>query len=163
MKTKFAIAALTLLICACGHKYEFWDISKFTIDNEALAEYEKVQILYSSQGPYHDEDALPFYTHLLVVSLATGDTVNILTPTSHELSLDQKDQIFHFLKQDNVATKLIQMNADEINNVKDINDLANQPAQIITKVSRDPKFDFLADNNYPSIIGIIVTVHTNLD
>jgi hypothetical protein len=162
MKSSYIIVAFALLFCSCGNNYEFWDISQFRIDNKALADMEKVRIVYTSQGPYFEEDTPPFYTHLIAISLDSGDTVNILTPKGTAFSLEKTEQIFHFLKQDNVATKLLQMNPDEINNVKNINDLADQPVPVIDKVSQDPKFDFLADNNFPSIIGVIVTFDSNV-
>jgi hypothetical protein len=154
MNSRYIVVAFAVLFNSCGNNYEFWDISKFRIDNEALADWEEVQLIYCSPDPQHDEVDFPFYTHMIVVSSRSGDTVNVLSRTGNWLSHEKKNQIFRFIKQESNAAKIIQKHFDEIKNTSEP---TNQPTEQINKVCRDPKFDFLADNTFPSIIGVIGT------
>lgn len=160
MKKYIIITLVALVFASCGGKYKFWDISEFNMDSRALEDNEEIKILYFSQGP-DDNEEKEYYMQLVVVSQKTGDTVNILTTVNHYLTMDDKDKVFNFFNQDNFATKIGQMDLKNIDDLKHIDDLANQPTQNITKVARDPEFDFVADNDYPTIIGSMgVTTET---
>jgi hypothetical protein len=150
----------TFLITGCGNKYEFWDISKFRIDNSALEDNEEVKLIYTSRGPDYNKD-LKYYIHLIAVSQKTGDTVNILTTADNGLTMEDKDKVFNFFNQDNVASKLIQMDPEKLKEIKHIDDINNTELKKIDKVARDPNFDGIADNNYPTIIGTIGTMTKN--
>ena len=65
------------------------------------------------------------------------------------------DSTFIFVSKENIAFKLLQMDSEKINEIKDIEKIAEEPEKKITKVARDPEFDFIADNNYPTIIGMV--------
>lgn len=144
----------TFLITACENGYEFWDISKFKMDNTALEDNEEVKIIYTSSSPDYNKD-LKYYIHLIAVSQKTGDTVNILTTADNGLTSEDMDKVFNFFIQDNVASKLIQMDSEKIKDIKHIDDINKTELKKIDKVVRDPEFDEIADNNYPTIIGAI--------
>lgn len=160
IKSIYILGLLTFLLTSCGNRYEFWDISKFNIDNDALEDNEEIKFLYTSRGPDNNKE-LKYYIHLIAVSQRTGDTVNILTTADNGITMDDKDKIFNFFNQDNVASKLIQMDLDNLKDIKHIDDINKTEMKKIDKVARDPKFDDIADNNYPTIIGSIGTFTPN--
>ncbi len=154
MKHFIIITLVTLVFASCGQTYEYWDISKFKMDTDALADDEEVIILYSSRAPNNNMDK-EYYIQMVVVSQKTGDTVNVLTTFNHDLTMEDKGKVFNFFNEDNIATKVLQMDIKDLEGVKNIDDIKSEPSKKITKVARDPKFDFIADNNYPTIIGVI--------
>lgn len=137
--------------------YEFWNISKFNIDNNALIDSEEIKLLYSSRGPDYNKD-LEYYFHLIAVSQKTGDTVNILTTVNNGFKTDEAENVYNFFNQDNIITKMMQMNSDSSKKMNHIDDYNNFKYKKISKVARDPNFDYIADNQYPTIIGCIGTV-----
>ena len=153
----FIFGLLTLILVSCGDTYDYWEASKFKIDNTALEDNEEIKLLYTSRGPDFNKE-LKYYIHLVAISQKTGDTVNILTTADNGLTMDDKDKIFNFFNQDNVASKLIQMDLDNLKDIKNVEDINNAETKKIDKVARDPKFDNIADNNYPTIIGSIGTM-----
>ena len=157
MKYFYFIALMAFTLASCGDTYEFWDISKFKMDNRALEDEEEIKILYTSQGPDYNRK-LEYYIHLVVVSQKTGDTVNILTTADNDISIADKHKVFNFFNQDNVASKLLQMDVENLKDIKELEEITSKPLKNIDKVARDPNFDFIADNNYPTVIGVIGTV-----
>lgn len=149
-----------IMLFSCENGYKYWDISKFRIDNVALEDNEEIKLFYSSRGPDSNED-LEYYIHLIVISQKTGDTVNVLTTADNGFTKEDKDKVFNYFNQDSFATKVSQIGVDNLENIKDIEDINNIPAKDIKKVARDPKFDYLADNNYPTVIGSIGTMAKN--
>jgi hypothetical protein len=153
---------LLLFISSCiftnnQNTYEFWNISKFNIDNNALVDSEEIKLLYSSRGPDYNKD-LEYYFHLIAVSQKTGDTVNILTTVNNGFKTDEAENVYNFFNQDNIITKMSQMNSDSSNKMNHVDDYNNFKYKKISKVARDPNFDYIADNQYPTIIGCIGTV-----
>ncbi len=144
----------TFLIIGCGNRFEFWDISKFRMDNTALEDNEEIKLIYTSRGPDFNKD-LKYYIHLIAVSQKTGDTVNILTTADNGLTMEDKDKVFNFFNQDNFITKLAQLDSEKLKDIKHIDDINSTEFKKNDKVARDPKFDDIADNNYPTIIGVI--------
>lgn len=153
MKTNLVIAVFALLIIACNDKYEYWDISKFNLQENALKNREEVKILYTSRAPDNNKD-LKYFIQLVAVSQETGDTVNILTTTNNGIGKSDEQTVFNFLNADDLGTKILQTDVDDIENL-DIKKLSKAKTKQIKKVVRDPEFDFLADNNYPTVIGSI--------
>jgi len=154
MKTPalFLLIFCTLLLISCNNGYEFWDISKFKMDENALEDYEKVKILYTSRGPDNNSD-LDYYVHLIAVSQKSGDTINILSAFENYLTDGDKDSVFIFLSQNHVGNKIIQ--SDKIMDITKITDIEKIPLKKINKVARDPRFDYIANNNYPTVIGTV--------
>jgi len=150
------LAFLTILISACETEraYEFWDISKFRIDSTALQNNEEIKLLYTSRGPDNNKD-FTYYIHVIAISQKTGDTVNILTTVDNGFTIDDQDKVFNFFDQNNIATKISQSDVENLKNVEKLKDLEKTPLRNIKKVARDPKFNHIADNNYPTVIGSI--------
>jgi hypothetical protein len=94
----------------------------------------------------------------VAVSQKTGDTVNILTTINNGFSMYDKDKILNYLDQNNVASKLFQIDSDKLKDLKNINEINKSETKKITKVARAPNFDSIADNIYPTVIGIIGTL-----
>lgn len=94
---------------------------------------------------------LRYYNHLIVVSQKSGDTGNALSVVNHGISMDDMGEIFVFNSRESQAAKFIERklildqddpNAEGYDHTK------------IDKVIRDPKYDHIANNDYPTIIGV---------
>jgi len=154
MKSKILIVLFMLILNSCSQEYEFWEISKFNLEEDALIDNEEIQLIYSSRGPYKNKK-IKFYTHLIVVSIRTGDTVNILTPVLNSFSDIENNGIYNFINKDNSVFKMAQLNSDEAKEIKHVDEINNFKNDKIKIVARDPNFDYIADNSYPTIIGMI--------
>ena len=143
MKVIFFLTFLILLFPNCNHGYEFWDISKFSIVDSALKDQEEIKLLYSSRGPDNNDD-LKYYIQIVAVSQKTGDTVNILTTVNNGFSMDDKNKVFNYFDQNSIVSKTFQNNSTKLKEIK--------------RVARDPTFDNIADNEFPTVIGTIGTV-----
>ncbi len=146
--------SLMLLLISCISKYKYWDISKFNMKPTALKDEEEIKLLYSSRGPDHNEDLSYFY-HLVVVSQKTGDTINLLTFANNLTGNDDGNKIFNYLSLDNPATASFLLIYEKENHLDTTGNIAIGK---ISKVARDPKFDNIADNKYPTVIGMYGTV-----
>jgi hypothetical protein len=143
-----------LFIISCTSKYKYWDISKFSMKPTALKDGEEIKLLYSSRGPDYNEDLSYFY-HLVVVSQKTGDTVNLLTFANNLTGNDDGNKIFNFLSLDNPATASFLLIYEKENHLDTTGNIAIRK---ISKVARDPQFDKIADNKYPTVIGMYGTI-----
>lgn len=65
--------------------------------------------------------------------------MNILTPINNGFKQTDGDRTFIFVSKNNIAYNQLQ------------NTLDNK----ISKVARDPAFDKIADNTYPTVIGMV--------
>ncbi len=157
LKSIYTISLLTIILTSCESQYKYWDISKFNINNNALENNEEIKLLYTSRGPDNNKN-LEYYIHLIAISQKTGDTVNILTTADNGIKMSDKNKVFNFFNQDNLASKLIQMDLKNINDIKHVDDIHKMENKEIHKVARDPNFDNIADNNFPTIIGSIGTM-----
>ncbi len=157
MKLLSVLLVCSLFLLSCSKGYKFWDISKFNIVDTALKDNEEIKILYTSRGPGNNED-LEYYIQLVTVSQKTGYTVNILTPVDNELTMDDMDKVFNYFDQNNPGTKMILMNPEHLKDIEKINEAQLSVPKKITKVARDPQFDVIADNHYPTVIGAIGTL-----
>lgn len=156
MKIVSILLLLGLFLTSCNEGYKFWNISKFNIIDTALKDNEEIKLLYSSRGPDNNK-ALEYYIQIVAVSQRTGDTVNILTTVDNGFSMDDKDKVFNYFDQNNIATKLIQMDPEKLKDIDNVNEASKNVPKNIKKVARDPKFDKIADNKYPTVIGSIGT------
>lgn len=156
---KIILAALAaLLLAACSH-YKFWDISEFHMDPKALANDEKIKLLYSSQSPDGNVDH-EYFIHVIAVSQQTGDTVNIFTTIDNGFTPGDGEREFIFLSLESELSKVVHADLETIKNMKTVEEFAALPKadpRGITKIARDPDFDDIARNKYPSIIGWIGT------
>ena len=152
MKYFFSLA-LMISLTSCKKEYEFWNISKFNIDETALSEGEEIKLLYSSRGPDENLEK-EYYIHLVVVSQKSRDTINILTTTNNFLDENAGSEIFNYYKENSLFSKITQsvLNSEKIKHIDDLKGVKNTG---ITKVARDIKFDYIAENNFPTVIGVI--------
>lgn len=146
-----------LFLISCNNGYKFWNISKFNIVDTALKNNEEIKLLYSSGGPDDNKD-LQYYIQIVAVSQRTGDTVNILTLVDNGFLMDDKDKVFNYFDQNNIASKLILIDSEKLKDIDNVNEADKTIPKNITKVARDPRFDDIADNHYPTVIGLIGTV-----
>lgn len=155
----FLVALLMLLMTSCKKEYEFWNLSKFNIDDTALNDGEEIKLLYTSNGPDENLEQ-KYYIHLVVVSQRSKDTVNILTTSKNFLDGKSGSKTFNYYKENSLFSKITQsvLNGE---NIKHIDDLKNVDHKDITKVARDVKFDYIADNNFPTVIGMIGKTSSN--
>ena len=124
--------------------------------DSALKDNEEIKLLYSSRAPDNNKD-LDYYVHLIAVSQKTGDTVNILTTVENYLTNDDKDKIYNYFDQNNIITKVSQQDLSKIKNMESVDKATKDIPKKITKVARDPQFDHIADNRFPTVIGSIGT------
>lgn len=155
MRNKLAFGLLVIIMfsCSSNSKYEYWNLSEFNLSENALADNEKIKLVYSSRAPDNNED-FEYYIHLIVVSQESGDTVNVLTTANNGFKKEDAEKVFNFFNKDNVVTKISQSDMEDIENIT-ADKLKNTPLRNITKVARDPDFDYLADNDFPTVIGSI--------
>ena len=83
MKIFIGFTLLGFLLLSCGDSKNLEDslvdISKFKMDDTALEDGEDVKIIGAS-GNLTSEDEMDFYNLVVVKSLKTGKTVNVLMP-----------------------------------------------------------------------------------
>lgn len=153
--TTFTIGLLAFIWSSCSnHGYELWKISKFNVCKDALEDNEPIKILYTTRSPDNNE-GLNYYLHLIAVSQKTGDTVNVLTTANNGFSMASKDKIYNFFNQDNLITKLSQLYSDKHLDLRQLEEAKQRSLKRVNWVLRDPTFDEIADNNYPTMFGTI--------
>jgi hypothetical protein len=143
-KTLF-IAISVLLLFSCGNTYEYWEVSKFTIVENALQNDEEVTMIYYSRGPENGES---YYRHAVVIN-ADNDTLNVLTfPTSSLNNITESDRTFIYNDRPVLS---------DIPGLSDSNTYGVDPEKVtwarLSQVFRDPKFDHITDNDFPTVIG----------
>ena len=146
------LGLLTLFIIGGCSTYTYWDISQFEMKPEALADGEEIKLIYASRGPDNNKD-LEYYYHFVVVSQKTGDTVNLLTVINSYVKKTDGDTIYNYFDGDNMVTHMA------IHNPKSLIDENGKMRKfepiLLDKVARDPEFDKIADNDFPTVIGSI--------
>jgi hypothetical protein len=151
---KSIIYTLSVLLFSCnGDVYKYWELSKFRLDKNALKDGEEIKILYTSRGPDYNKD-LKYYIHIVAVSQETGDTVNILTFSDNGFKMEDGDKVFNYFDENNHITK-IGHSLEKIDSIEHVDDIEKIQNPKINKVARDPRYDDIADNNYPTVIGTI--------
>lgn len=144
------------LLSACS-KFKTFEVSDFNLDTSALRNGEAIKIIYASQGP-DENKAREYYYHMIAVSQLDGDTVNILTLGNSVYSNAMIDSVYNFINDSLVLSVMEGVNLDEITEM-DLTDslklIRNTPIPKPTKVARDPQFDHIAKNKFPTTIGII--------
>lgn len=139
--------AITAFLTSCSNSssYEYRDISSYNLSEEALQDEEKIKLIYYSQGPDGNSD-LSYYYHVIAISQSTGDTVNVFTFGDHGFKEGDQHKVFTFYGKDHFATKSVVSNMVENSEVPDI-----------SRVVYDPEYDYIAINQYPTVIGSIGT------
>jgi hypothetical protein len=148
---KYIFILLIGIFTSSCSPFEFWDVKKFNISSSELQDGEKVTIIYYSNGP----SGTGFYTHAIVKSHLTNDTINILTfpnPDLVNISLNDNIRTYHSKPRISNLTKYVTLTEDmkeKINKIK-TNKLSWEKHN---KVVRDPEFDYFAVNNFKTIVG----------
>ena len=165
MKSTFCFLALLLLFSSCKkNKVTYWDINHFTISDSIIAEDEEVKLLYYSNGIDNDVNK-EYYYHFVLYSTSTLDTFNLLNPYKLAIKENDGSKVFKFVPENSPVYKILN-NIEDIGNIsnQDINQLIPSDSTTIQrrkKVFRDPNFDAISINNYPTIIGTIVNENTS--
>lgn len=144
---------LTIILAGCGSPYQYWDLSHFNLDPESLNSGDKVKVLYTSRAP-SDYNGMEYYIHMVVTAVATGDTVNLLTTANNDLKASDPDKVFTFSDERSLVSKIIRQDLSDIEGI-DVDKLESAEMKRYDKVIRDPRYDQIADNNHPTVIGVI--------
>lgn len=142
-----AIAVLCILMLSCRGRYRFREVSEFSIQADALKDREIVKVLYSGNGPEGEKE--PYYVHLLVVSQHTGDTVNVLSRVNPRLKAEDNGKDFIYMKENNPAALLLMAAVPGLDR-----------GASVGRVARDPEFDAVAYNSYPTVIGLVAWIQS---
>ncbi|MHB1277656.1 MAG: hypothetical protein ACYC1Q_04595 [Bacteroidia bacterium] len=157
MKGKFQFSILVLAFCfifaACKEERPFFSVSQFTLQQGALEDGENVKLLYYSG---HAKDADDYFAQVIVLSEKSGDTFNILMPSSLHIEHGDTSSTFGYQSFNNPVYMEI---------VKDTKYWTSEESVLtnIKKVTRDPRYDETALNTYPTCVGIIGKVITKSD
>ena len=152
MIKKLAFTSALSLALGCNGGYELRDIETFRMHESALQEGEKIMIVYSSGEPGFERRN--YYNHLIVVSQESGDTVNVLTPVNHGITLRDSAKVFSFFPEHSNSTKLMQQDMNELPGI-DTKELDKITIERFKKVASDPRFDEFAINDFPTVIGCV--------
>lgn len=124
------------------------DISAFNIDNSLLKDGDKVEILGSS-GNLSSEHHIDFYNLVVVRSLETGDTINVLVTNYFMADLNNPETMF--ISNSSNIGKLIENNS-EIESMDDFK-LKDLKSKKYSKVFYDTEYIQVDVMEHPSIIG----------
>lgn len=153
MKKVMLIACTSLLFACNSSNKRFWPVSKFNLKPDALKNNSEIKLVYTSQRPPDMQDC---YIHIIAISQKYGDTINILTASDNAFEKADSSKIFTFLDENNMVTKLFQNPGDELVQNGNYDSLIkNTTVRRLTKVIRNPEFDYIADNKFPTVIGSI--------
>ncbi|HMU69220.1 MAG TPA: hypothetical protein PK511_02255 [Chitinophagales bacterium] len=129
------------VVISCNSGYDYWELSEFNMQPDALKDMAEIKLVYYSNGPAQvDNDGA--YIHAIVTSVETGDTINILSPYLSEFSPEDGDKTFIYIGIHSNIGKAVSSDWD---------------LDKYTKVIRDPKFDAIAHNDHPTVIGSIAS------
>ena len=153
MKTN--ILALTLfaalLIFACVPEVEYRDIKEFAISNDAVKTNQKIELMYASATP-DKEEVLSYFVHAVGIIEGTNDTVNVLTPYNRGAGSGDSKNIFKFYTLDSEEGKAY---FEETFNKDQVEQKEMSTIQSISRVTYDKRFNYIAINNFPTVIGFI--------
>lgn len=145
----FFVVIIILSACSTGPKdlSEFMvDASEFKINDTVLKDGEEVEILGSS-GNLTKEHKIDFYNLVVVRSLETGDTVNVLVTSFFQADLN--DPKTKFLSNSSIMGKIME-NSDDLNKLDNVKDIK---AKKYSKVFYDAEYIQVDVRNYPAIAG----------
>ncbi len=157
MKKNLKTLLLLIPFMACSSlqaaptNYEFWNLSKFNIETNALGNLEPIRLLYGSGGP-EDSHFQEFYYHFLAVTQNSQDTFNILTPVSLGRSSVDSTTVYFFISEGNPVTNYLYLSPEEMMASEGI-DLDLPRPERRDLISRNPGYDHIADNDFPTVIG----------
>ena len=140
---------------SCNGSYKFWDISDFRMQPNALEDGAPIQIIYASRGPDYNENEEYFY-HFVVSNKLTGDTINILSLENIFVDESSRNKNYIFASFDGELHRTYDAIMQNPNSPEPIQKADTPDYSHIKKVARDPKYDAIAKNNHPTVIGSIM-------
>lgn len=140
---------------SCNGSYRFWDISDFHMQQNALEDGAPIQIIYASRGPDYNDNKEYFY-HFVVANKLTGDTINILTVANSYVDESSRNKTYIFASFDGELLRTYEAILQNPNSTAPIQKADTPDYSHIKKVARDPKYDVIAKNNHPTVIGSIM-------
>jgi hypothetical protein len=151
---KYFLSSLVFLLLACKPNTStvdldpfMVDVSEFKMDTTVLQNSDKVQILGCSNKTTKDQK-IDFYNLVVVKSLATGDTINILAVNYFPVNLDNPEIMF--TKENALASLVFRY----IETGPDVKNLKLTPKKI-TKVLYDTEFIQYNSRHLPTITGYL--------
>lgn len=121
------------------------DVTQFKIDTAALKDGERVKILGSS-GNLTENHKIDFYNLVVVRSLESGDTVNVLVTNFFQAGPDPETK---FLSNTSLIGKAFE-NSDDL---KDGTNIRKMASKKFSKVFYDTEFIEVDVRKYPAIPG----------
>jgi hypothetical protein len=151
---RILIATLMFLFSSCSSN-NYRSISEFTMKSQALKDGERIRLIVAVVG-HTDNKEDKYYNQLIAVSEETGDTCNILIPFNQGLSPSDGDKTFNYFSPE---SQMAQIGLTAPENLEGITDTSSIKSAFpkYEKVIRDPKLDYITQNNYPTVMGIIGT------
>jgi hypothetical protein len=153
--TFMLLSAIILFLASCSSGPEdlepfMVDAGEFNIDQHALKNGEKVRILGAS-GNLTKEHKIDFYNLVVVQSIETGDTVNVLVTTFFDANHDNPEVVF--ISNTSIAGKLFE-------NPEDLERVEGKKADEIEalkfdKVFYDSEFIQVDVRKYPAVTGLL--------
>lgn len=137
---------------ACVPDIAYRDISEFQIIPSALNNLETIELLYASATPT-EEEHLTYFIHAVGISTTTGDTINVLTTFNRGAGGGSSKNEFKYLSLEYEEGKAYFMKMYGDQNT----DITYDFSSILTinRVTYDKRFDYIAKNNYPTVIGFL--------
>lgn len=93
------------IFTSCDPVVKYVPVTEFNVNETALPNTEPVKLLYVNLG-YQDVAGTSYYTHLVVKSQITGDTINILSKVNREYTEADYKKEFYFISESIVAAYL---------------------------------------------------------
>lgn len=160
MKYTFYLLVIILTLSCTNNTSKFdhllVDVTEFKIDNSILEDGDSVQILGNS-GNISRDDEITFYNLVVVRSLRTGDTINVLT--GNYFMANMKNPITRFYSNTSPIGKIID-NASELS-AKEKHHIDDFQPKTFEKVLYDTEYIQGDVKSYPAITGNLFnyTVH----
>jgi hypothetical protein len=147
-----SLIALLLISCNSSH---YRDVFEFNLHPNALKDGEEVKILAAIIGP-GDNQKKEYYNQLIVVSIKSGDTFNILVPFNPALTKQDQGKIFNYFNSENPINNIddnkIKPNQENIR----IEDIQSKFPEY-DKVYQNAEFNDIAINTFPTVKGSVGT------
>lgn len=148
----FLVLSTMFGITACIPEVAYRDISEFQFNPSALDNTEEIELLYASATPTNEEH-LTYFVHAVGISTTSGDTVNVLTTFNRGAGGGSSKNVFKYFTLDSEEGKNYfekMYNDPEAERQYDFSAIAD-----ITRVTYDKRFDYVAKNTYPTVIGFL--------
>ena len=129
------------------------NISEFKVDTIALHDNEGIEVLCASDRVFPTDD-INYFVQAVVVSLETGDTVNVLVAGT--INITESNRLSRFVSSNNDIAKVLQ----NLNNIEDGTNVKDLEPPKFDKVYRNPEYISLKTSHFPSIIGMITELQT---